>query len=304
VNKKNLFQYLVYASVLFLLIALLRADYLVFPKNINIAFLSFSFVLLFTGFLINGFGWFFAVNTFQSKKVPYRDAIVSYGLSIFGKYIPGKIWIVLGRARYISEKHKTNTPFLVSISFLCQAAAIIASLSLGILIGFHKDLWQQINAFNPILLLVLSAFPVFLFLVRKRLKRSVSSYFEKKGIHLKELKISKLILLLSIYFFNWIIWSVAFYLLAKALFEMDFTILIGFAFSLSTAVGILALIAPGGIGVREATLVSILLLFTIPKAEATSIATFSRLWYLAGELFIFSVALFLRIKDGSEKKKD
>jgi len=51
----------------------------------------------------------------------------------------------------------------------------------------------------------------------------------------------------------------------------------------------MAFIAPGGLGVREGVMVGYLTLAGLPIAEAVTIAGASRLWFLVGEAFIFTV---------------
>ena len=54
---KNGFRYIFYASLLFLLVALIRADYLVIPVIHDYLQLSLSLLLLFLGFLLNSISW-------------------------------------------------------------------------------------------------------------------------------------------------------------------------------------------------------------------------------------------------------
>ncbi|MGH9382995.1 MAG: hypothetical protein ACRD2N_01695 [Vicinamibacterales bacterium] len=62
---------------------------------------------------------------------------------------------------------------------------------------------------------------------------------------------------------------------------------VGLRFPLVTALGVMAFVAPGGVGVREGAIVGYLILVNVPVAEATTIALASRLWFLTGESFIF-----------------
>jgi uncharacterized membrane protein YbhN (UPF0104 family) len=57
------------------------------------------------------------------------------------------------------------------------------------------------------------------------------------------------------------------------------------AFTLSWAVGLLVVFAPGGIGVREAMLV-VLMEQVMPTGAAVALATLGRVWWILGELFL------------------
>jgi len=98
---KNWFRYIFYASLIFLLIALVRADYLIIPKIYHPLKLILSLLLLFAGFLLNALAWprLLRQSPFRVKD---REGMASHGMSIFGKYIPGKFWVVMGRAEYLA----------------------------------------------------------------------------------------------------------------------------------------------------------------------------------------------------------
>jgi uncharacterized membrane protein YbhN (UPF0104 family) len=75
---------------------------------------------------------------------------------------------------------------------------------------------------------------------------------------------------------------------------------IAFAFGLAGSIGIMAVFAPGGLGVREGILTGFLTLAGVDLPVATTIAVTSRLWFLAGELFIFLLAVVLRPRNARE----
>ena len=78
-------------------------------------------------------------------------------------------------------------------------------------------------------------------------------------------------------------------MLAASLTETDIAWSVGLGFPLAATLGIMAVIAPGGLGAREGVLVGYLMLAGVPLAEATTISLASRLWFLVGEAFIFIV---------------
>ena len=61
------------------------------------------------------------------------DCLAGFGLSIFGKYIPGKIWMVMGRAAYIAEKSEVSLGALSAVSLNMQFIAIWIGLVFGLL---------------------------------------------------------------------------------------------------------------------------------------------------------------------------
>ena len=107
--KKYWFKYLVYLSLIFLLIALIKSDYLRIPKFFNYYHLLISFALLFLGFILLCVRWFM-INNISKSNIKFYNAISSVGLSIFAKYIPGKFLVVVGKIGYINRLFFISSP--------------------------------------------------------------------------------------------------------------------------------------------------------------------------------------------------
>ena len=91
----------------------------------------------------------------------------------------------------------------------------------------------------------------------------------------------------------WIIWILAFYLFLRSI-ARDIYFIHSFAFPLSVCYGVIAIIFPGGIGVREGIMTGFLVLTGISVEQATTISVINRLWYITGEIFIFILAFVLK----------
>ena len=90
----------------------------------------------------------------------------------------------------------------------------------------------------------------------------------------------------------WMFWNFGFYFFVKS-FAVTIPVSAIFLFSFSATLGLLALIVPGGLGVREGLIVVGLTSFGIPLEIATTISIAARLWFISGEVFIFLLALAL-----------
>ena len=101
---KYLYKYLIYLSLFFLIFFLAKHDLLEVPDIYFPSLLIVSLIFLFTGFIASSIAWQKALKQ-SDIKASIQEGIAGMGLSIFGKYIPGKIWILLGRAAYTSEKN-------------------------------------------------------------------------------------------------------------------------------------------------------------------------------------------------------
>ena len=67
-----------------------------------------------------------------------------------------------------------------------------------------------------------------------------------------------------------------------------------FAFPLSIVLGLISIIFPGGIGVREGAISLFLISNGISADVAVTISILARIWFLAGEFFAFFLALYFR----------
>lgn len=289
---KRIFNILLIISFVFLFIYLLRQDYII-PDLESLTFLLISLVLLFAGFLASTFSWKVALQV-HGYPTSWKDALVSHGQSVFAKYIPGKVWAILGRAGYLSggRNELKNRSF---ISFKEQlvytwAGFLISSIPTIIFYGFR---WISI-----FVLLVIGGLTLFLFfekvhtwilqLIQRIFRRQVEAPLIRFG---KSLPMIGAVLLI------WILWTGGFYLFMLA-FSHAITPVMMFAFPISVSFALIAFVIPGGLGLREGIIIGYLVLAGMDVEQATTISFFNRLWFIVGEIFIFLLATGLRLAAG------
>jgi uncharacterized membrane protein YbhN (UPF0104 family) len=228
---KNWFRYIFYASLIFLVIALVRADYLVVPRILDPVKLILSLLLLFAGFLLNALSWSRVLRHTPAALLLGTIGIISVGgINLYG----------------------------------------ISVLSLFVLLS--------LVIFTPLF---------------HRMADRLLTKILRKQVRVPRLPPSKVTRAMIWYLISWGTWSVAFWFLAASLVNGPLPVNIAFAFALGGSIGILSIFAPGGLGVREGILTAYLTLAGIAVQDATTIAVASRLWFLAGEIFIFFTALLL-----------
>lgn len=288
--KKYWFNGFVYISILFLLIVLLKSDYLIIPRIYSVNFLLFSFLALFLGFLLNSAAWKQILDS-SDLRVSYKHCISSTGLAVFGKYIPGKVWVLMGQAGYIVNKTDYTKSKVAALVLNAHLILIWLGLILSVFgIFFLGDYYFVGFVFSVLCifftLIIFTRIPhkIIEGIVRKVLKRNINI-----------LRLSNKALLKTAlwYLLNWIFWCIGFYFLTKSLGGSDVHISVGLSFPLAVCVGIFALIFPGGIGVRESVLIVSLTLAGLDVQLATTISIASRLWFLIGECFIFSLGFIM-----------
>lgn len=292
---KRLFNFFLYISIFFLIIYLYQDGYLYAPNIQSYAWLIFSLFFLFCGFLVNAKAWqrLLIINNID---IPYATALNSIGLSIFGKYIPGKIWVIVGRAAYVSGESNQAIFKLSSISFLGQATAIITGIVLGSIgLWYHLADWFLFAFILAILLLIVILSPVHKVIPDKRIfSKQLLGVFRLFGPHL--------VVVLPWFCLFWLCWGVGFYGLANSLHGVS-TLCTVPSFILAASIGVVAFFVPGGIGVREGVLFFFLINSGLSTSVAVTTATSSRLWFLLGEFFIFFLAIVIK-SYGRKKRND
>ena len=289
--KRNWLTYFIYASLFFLLFTLINKNFIFIPEIINPVYLIISLCFLFTGFICSALPWQHVLMK-SNFPVSLSDSLISIGLTIFGKYIPGKIWSIVGPAGYIAKKYDYPNSSLTSLSLdnqliILWVGLVISSFGLFFLNGFEQ--W------GLILLLLWFFLTITIFTdLFHNVTSLVMEYLFKRKINITRLSISKIINITPYFILTWLLWCTGFYFLSQALTSIDLTLVTGLGFAFAGSLGIMAIIAPGGIGVREGVLAGYLMMAGLDVKEAATISIASRLWFLMGECFIFFTALSLK----------
>lgn len=294
---KVILKILIYGSILALLFYLYNIDFLVF-RNIELNYFYFiiSVFFLLLGFIFSAISWKVALKL-HGIYISNKKAIVSHGLPVFTKYIPGRIWTILGRAALVEN----GNVGIKKLSFISLKEQLVY-LCLGFLISIYPIIQtDKIKNYSWIII----SFTLLLFLLL--FSRSIQRLFEniwnsifKRKIDLPKINAKEffqLTLSISIY---WIFWTVGFYFLLVSVFDV-IPVYYAFAFPLSISIGLISIIFPGGIGVREGVITLFLISNGISPEMAIPFSILARVWFLIGEVFIFFLALLLnKKKQGSE----
>lgn len=291
---KKWFNIFVYISLVFLIVALIKADYLKMPDIYNYTYIILGIIFVCVGFLFDTFSWHKTLIHFGYNKVKVTDSIISMGLSIFGKYVPGKVWSIIGRSAYIAKKYDLPEKETAVVSLTAQFISFWIGLLLGIIgllfIGTHYYLLE-------LSLLVWGLFTILLFSrIFHNIAINLIQKIFKKEIIIPSLNIKSTLRILPWFIINWLFWCLGFYFLIKGLSPGSFIVFLGLAFALAGTLSLLVLIIPGALGVREGFLVTLLVISGFNESLAVTISMASRLWFLCGEFFIFLFAIILRRK--------
>jgi hypothetical protein len=198
--------------------------------------------------------------------------------SQLGKYLPGSVWQYAGR---VGLAHNRGVPVdrgLASIAaeivYSAVAAAAVASLLLGSIAG-------AAILFALILLVVpLRRRLADLLLTRARLEGD--SRVERRNLLAGIVATRSAVIL---YLVVWALYGIAFWATGRALFAVPVSDLPRYVgvFALAWLAGLVAVFAPGGIGIREAVIVA-LLRSRLGEADAIVLAATSRIVLTAIDL--------------------
>ena len=171
------------------------------PEKVD--FLLLSFFFLFSGFVFQVFAWKKIFIIFN-ESISYPLAFASLGFTIFSKYIPGKVLVVLGPAQIVSRI--SNISF--KISSYASLALQLVSLCCGCLVGSYFILVDLDIAVRVLAI-------IFLVFVSILGLNFVTRLIFKFNSNVAGLIYSWLYLLGS-----WLCWSVGFFLLCRS-YDID-----------------------------------------------------------------------------------
>jgi len=282
---------LIYISIAFVLYYLYRQNMLIMPAVFSVKALLFSVLLLFIGFIFDALTWQVVLRT-SRKKILISDALISYGLFVFTKYLPGKLWVIIGKAGYIAERYALSSSHVTALSFLHQIVVLITGSIVGglcLLVLFPS--YITFSAFLGLIAISL----IFTMRANKAVNYLLGQINKllKKNIDSISITPNQIFVSLCFSVTTWLFWGFGFYFFAQAISEVSVNVFIMGFFPVATVLGVVAILFPGGIGIREGVLALLLGRSLASTALISSISVFSRIWFLGGEAFIFILSLLL-----------
>ena len=251
-----------------------------------------SIFLLLGGYLLGAFGWTLVLRMLGTRITAMKGVSILL-LSLYGRYIPGGVWSVLGRV-YLCRLEgipdsRSGMSILLEQSYQLVSAGLVFAISLL----FWTDTGSVLRVLP--LVFILPLFFVFLH-PRPFLKivNPVLARFGKGSIHIS-LSLNRMLILTAYYLFFWGVTGIAFYAFIRAFYPLEghYIPVLSGIFAISFAAGYLAFFTPAGLGVREGASTLLLSLF-IPMPVAIGVSLLSRLWLIGVEIVILVVFLINR----------
>jgi uncharacterized membrane protein YbhN (UPF0104 family) len=276
---------IVYVSFMCVVIYLWKADLL----KADLGYVRWGLAVLavavaWVGYMLNAVGWHLTLRVFDASNA-LRVSVYSVARTAFVKYIPGKIWTIMGKALIVAQ-HGIPAETATFASFLAQAVTICTGLVMGmvLLVASSQATAVKIAAGAAAIMLAVG-------IASQRIQRFVLNLMErllKREMTVLNYPRKRLVAVVAAYVLTWAVWSAGFLLLTKAVmpgYDLDMALLL--VFPLAASLGIVCVIAPGGLGVREGLMVGLLVFLGMSPVQAASLALVARVWFLVTELLVF-----------------
>jgi glycosyltransferase 2 family protein len=219
-------------------------------------------------------GWQWILAAF-GIRIPYRLALQAEMASMLAKYVPGGVWTPLARIMWLRRAGGVESTSLVLSSILLEAGL---SAVAGILV-FTAGL-VAVEAFDAPLVPLFAFGLVTAVLLHPRvftaLARALFRRFDAPEP--PRLPYRALVGLLAYYAFTWLVGGAALYLLLRSLAAdpgLETIPYLGGAAAVGAIVAVLAVFAPSGLGVREASMYGLMVVL-VPAAAALGATVLNR----------------------------
>ncbi|MEX2130853.1 MAG: lysylphosphatidylglycerol synthase domain-containing protein [Pseudohongiellaceae bacterium] len=251
------------------------------------------------------FAWKTLLGLQRELQFSFAECSAHIGVTLLGKYLPGKIWGLLGRS-YLLTQRGMSSGLALNLLLADQFVTFYTGIMIGVV--------ALLALYSPALSILLAALACLAFPLSLRyydrimqigsrllnfLTRKISPY---QGSNNTAMEPRIFYSTFVVYTAHWLFTSLVLCLLFSPSFGPSFTgdivpgiIVITAAIPLAMLLGFVAIWAPGGIGVREGTIVAILAL-QFPLELALTIAIYYRIICIAIDLVIGAFAVFYLAK--------
>jgi glycosyltransferase 2 family protein len=219
--------------------------------HFHVGWLIPAIVVLPIFFVLSAYGWDLCLR-FLGYRIGFGRAQVAWGQPMLARYVPGSVLYVLGRV-LLSER--AGIPRRITIASIVYEQAISATSAVVVASYFiikHPDLQGDAWRWGVLLLI-----PIAIVLLHPK----VFGPLANRGLRAlgreplpAVIPLREVILLIVYYSLNWIVVAVGIYCVARSVTYIPFNdiLLVGSAQAIGYFAALVTLIAPAGLGVRDA----------------------------------------------------
>ena len=256
-------------------------------------------VVLGAGYAVSGLLWGALVARLGGAPIPRVRALGLYTTANLGRYLPGKVWQILGLV-YLSRSVGTSPATASAAAILGQALSLVGASAVGLL-GLRTATGIQGGTLAAVLVTVVVGGGIVVTVpgvTRWTLSRWGRVLREGDALAARSFGPGFGVPWVLFYAGNWLVYAVAFWLFVRA-WGPDVPLTVGPAFCAAYVLGYLVLLAPAGLGVREGALVG--LLGPALGVGAVAVAALSRVWLTAVEV---ALALPFALREAAYRRED
>jgi glycosyltransferase 2 family protein len=219
--------------------------------HFHVLWLIPAFVILPIFYALSAFGWDLILR-FLGYRIGVGRAQVAWGQPLLARYVPGSVLYVLGRV-LLSER--AGVPRRITIASIVYEQAIQATSAIIVAAYFfisHPDLQDQ-----PLRWAVLLLIPAAITLLHPRvfgpLTTRILRAFGREPLP-EVISLRGVVSMLAYYGLNWGVIAVGIYCVARSVstISADDILIVGAAQAVGYVAALMTLIAPAGLGVRDA----------------------------------------------------
>jgi len=255
------------------------------------AWVALALVTVAAYYLVFILGWVRILADF-GIRVPYAVALQAEMISMLAKYIPGGVWTPAARVAALERLSGERAAGTILASILVEA--VLSALS-GIAVFVVSLAWvHDVDA--PLLPLLLFAAVCALLLHPRIFTPLGTRLLRPFGLRsLKPLPFPTMLILFGFYCLTWLVGGLALFFLVRSLGSappLETIPFLGGTAAIGAIVAVLAVVAPSGLGVREASMYGLLIAIT-SNTTALGVTVLNRLIITVVELALFVAGVAL-----------
>lgn len=223
------------------------------------------------------------LTTMLHTAIPVARAVTAWLVSQLGKYLPGKVFLYAGRVLFYVREGRQVGP--VTLGFTLELIGTFAASILTVLLALATGSLADLGEYRWVFAGGLVALLVILHpRVLSGVVHLVSRLIRRPPFDVP-LSYPQSLAFVALYVVTWGVFGVAFFFLVRSLYpiEPESILALAAAFSFASMVGMLAIVVPAGLGVREGLLV-VFLSTLMPVPVAIVVSLLARVWFTAVEL--------------------
>jgi uncharacterized membrane protein YbhN (UPF0104 family) len=273
---------------------------------------SFAFrpLILLLSIFIFAFSYFiqiwawYLITVKLGIALSFSETLKGWFYSQLGKNLPGKVWLLLGRFYFYESKGKSKKAISVAL-FIETAAVVIAAGILGMVGLFLLKEVRSLYSGGELGWLILLFFFVCVFLHPRVLQKIINwilTRFKKEPLFLS-IAYTDILWILFISLLSWAVGGIGFYVFVASVFPVSSShiLFLAGALAIASILGLIAVFAPSGLGVREGVL-GYLLSYVMAGSVAVIVSVLTRIWTTLIETGLI-VGIFFLFGMGKDKGK-